>query len=481
VTTVEALCRVERNEDRHTEQVAALAVRLFDATRRRFGLDGDDRRVLRAAARLHDIGYARDPRNHAAAGARLVKRTPLRELTCAERGVAAAMILVHTGDRAPLQTGALADWTRDPARALRLGAFLRLADALDHSHLQDVTIRSMRFGRGGYTVRYTPAVLRGLLFKVAAKADIWNSVLPAPVRAEEIDAASGRPRAALLDADDPVPEAARKILFLQYRSMTLNRAATLDAGNPEALHDVRVALRRFRAALGLFRKPLDGTSAAEVGRLIRDCNRELGLCRDADVWLHVLERIRAQSAESGAGAVGRLVDAQRTAVQTARAALEGLVTGEVFGVMQRAMAWLARIELSDLVRAGGHEPFGRFARRRMRRMAATLLRLDADVTRLDPEALHALRKRCRRYRYWAEFCAPVLGRDTERVARRLKRVTNALGNMHDMDVRLAAACGGQAVPRAVHADLRACRDANAQAFRKDWTALRGRKGIRALL
>ena len=50
--------------------------------------------------------------------------------------------------------------------------------------------------------------------------------------------------------------------------------------------------------------------------------------------------------------------------------------------------------------------------------------------------MHRLRKRCRRERYNAEFAVPLFGPEVADLAKRLKDVADALGDIHDMDVYL---------------------------------------------
>ena len=54
---VRHLARKCRSNERHCEQVATLALQIFDGIKSRFALAGPSRDVLQAAALLHDIGY----------------------------------------------------------------------------------------------------------------------------------------------------------------------------------------------------------------------------------------------------------------------------------------------------------------------------------------------------------------------------------------------------------------------------------------
>ena len=61
----------------------------------------------------------------------------------------------------------------------------------------------------------------------------------------------------LLDADMSLGEAARAALALQFDQMIANEAGTIRGDDPEALHEMRVATRRLRAAFRDFRDAFD--------------------------------------------------------------------------------------------------------------------------------------------------------------------------------------------------------------------------------
>lgn len=55
---------------------------------------------------------------------------------------------------------------------------------------------------------------------------------------------------------------------------------------------------------------------------------------------------------------------------------------------------------------------------------------------MDMEELHAVRRKCRRVRYAAEFASPALGSRALMVERKLKDMTDLMGTIHDVDVYL---------------------------------------------
>lgn len=64
-----------------------------------------------------------------------------------------------------------------------------------------------------------------------------------------------------------------------------NRAGFLDNSNPEYLHQMRVALRRLRSALGLFRGAIPKASYSAISRELKWLNQQLTVARDWDVFI----------------------------------------------------------------------------------------------------------------------------------------------------------------------------------------------------
>ncbi len=122
-------------EAAHAHHVAGLAERLFDALAPTYKLARHERTLLAAAALLHDVGYAVAHESHHKHSLYLIKHTELTGFSEAERLLIANIARYHRRsppkDRHP-DFAALN--TPDRELVWRLGALLRLAEALDRSH-----------------------------------------------------------------------------------------------------------------------------------------------------------------------------------------------------------------------------------------------------------------------------------------------------------------------------------------------------------
>jgi CHAD domain-containing protein len=227
-----------------------------------------------------------------------------------------------------------------------------------------------------------------------------------------------------LQPSDRVRDAARRSLALLYRVASDARTATLEGTDPEGLHDFRVTLRRFRAALRFFRGPLSGTDAAALERDLPRLSDRLGPHRDAEVWESFLAREYPDRPVSGASQARR---------RRARAALAALLRSASAAGTMRRMARLVRVGIPR----GGRKPCGPWSARRLHRIYERVLAHGPLSPAVTPEDAHAFRKRVRRARYFAEMSAPILGAPARDLARRFEKLADALGGLHDADVFLA--------------------------------------------
>jgi len=84
-------------------------------------------------------------------------------------------------------------------------------------------------------------------------------------------------------AEDTLAEAARKTLLFHFQRVLYHEPGT-HAGDVAALHDMRVAIRRMRAAARLFADYLDPKQLQPYVKWLRRTGRSLGEVRDLDVF-----------------------------------------------------------------------------------------------------------------------------------------------------------------------------------------------------
>lgn len=134
-----ALGRRHLFDEAHARQVTRLTLRLYDALHPLHELSEVDRRILMAAAILHDVGKFVSTRKHHKHSRYLIRHAELPGLSRVEVNLAALVARYHRGSRPKKsQKGYGSLETGDRKRVKKLAALLRVGDALDRDHTQEV-------------------------------------------------------------------------------------------------------------------------------------------------------------------------------------------------------------------------------------------------------------------------------------------------------------------------------------------------------
>lgn len=209
-----------------------------------------------------------------------------------------------------------------------------------------------------------------------------------------------------------------------------------EGADTESVHQARVALRRLRAALRLYRKAcvlpaplLDGLRALAAA---------LGPARDWDVLCaETLPVIAPYAADPVAFAEGmRVLEAQRQAVHAAmREALAAAHPGVWLLAMQRWLQQHGWRQAPESRRAVQASPLVDLARRSLRRGQQGIVAGARTFATLTPAQRHALRIAIKRQRYAVEFFGALFPtcRGTPYLAA-LCRLQDSLGRCNDAHV-----------------------------------------------
>jgi CHAD domain-containing protein len=170
-------------------------------------------------------------------------------------------------------------------------------------------------------------------------------------------------------------------------------------------------VRRLRAALRLLRlRDLDGP--------VKKLQDALGKVRDLQLQVEWL-----------AGRDDALAARRKALLDRAKRALA------------RAVAVWRSQTLPRLLEAGGGEFKGKFADKKVRKLLRKRLarfeeRLERALKRPTPQAMHAVRRSVKQLRYLFELVQPALRSVSKSLLAELTPLQEALGELHDMDVRI---------------------------------------------
>jgi inorganic triphosphatase YgiF len=218
------------------------------------------------------------------------------------------------------------------------------------------------------------------------------------------------------------------------------RALVAGSEDPEAVHQLRVAVRRLRAAIGCFRPIVADDTAEELAEGLDWLQSATGPARDWDVFrLETLTPLlRRLPDDTGLKALAHRVDAERERAH--EAALAALADRHFTGLMLRLVlliqdrAWRRPAEPGQLI-GPAEEPGHLFARSQVARRTAAVLKRGRDRSDADEASLHELRIACKKLRYTVEFFRVFLPKAKSRDALDgLKDLQECLGSLNDAAV-----------------------------------------------
>lgn len=235
----------------------------------------------------------------------------------------------------------------------------------------------------------------------------------------------------VLDAQASVAAAFTTIVSSCIGHMQANETGFLGGRDPEYLHQVRVALRRMRACVSLFKPVLPQAVFAPLAGRLQGQNAALGKARDWDVFVHeMLRALREQRADEAAVAAFA-----RRCVRLGRAHLRAAQVAVAAPAWQRLWLDLGRL-LADGAwmreQAALASQLEGFAAGLLQERAAALKKRGKDLQELDAAGRHRLRIAAKKLRYAAEFFAALYPKRRVRpYVQSLSAMQDVLGGLND--------------------------------------------------
>ena len=222
--------------------------------------------------------------------------------------------------------------------------------------------------------------------------------------------------------------------------------------DPEGVHQMRVGLRRLRAAISLFSDMVGGARTERIKAELKWLTNQLAPAREIDVFLQ--EKVEPVAGKinprRGAKAIEReFADRRDDALERARNAINS----------RRSRALL--IDLLEWIEAqdGGRGEAAKldiseFATDLLTRRVKKIRKEGKSLQDMSPRERHKLRIKAKKIRYAVEFFESLFPgkreqKELTRLSRRLKKIQSALGSLNDFiaDSKLAADAALNAPPQ----------------------------------
>ncbi len=233
------------------------------------------------------------------------------------------------------------------------------------------------------------------------------------------------------------PEAFRAIAWACLEQLQANHECLLETGDAEAVHQMRVALRRLRSAIGLFKALVDDAALPRLLEELRWLQSVLGPARDHDVLIaNSLAPFEADLGEEEAyRRLRRDMDADREHAYAA--AIAALSHPRFTHLMLSLGQWCQTGPWTAAPAPSA--PLGHLAARTLDKRFARVRKDLRALARLPADERHLLRIRVKKLRYATEFFESLYaGRHHRKFVATLAALQDHLGALNDIAVALRA-------------------------------------------
>jgi CHAD domain-containing protein len=240
-----------------------------------------------------------------------------------------------------------------------------------------------------------------------------------------------------MDEHASMDEAIETVLTSCLEQFVGNWPALRASNDIESVHQMRVALRRMRAALSLFRRAVPCADFETAAARAKSVAATLGVAREWDVFRESLDAGPREKL-SGEPSFYALIDVaelrRARAYEAARHLIAGRTTRQFVNDLRRALKRKAWRDGTDAATADAPVSAREFAVEALDRLHARSLKKCKGLAGLDPEQRHQARISLKKLRYAAEFFEDLFDgkEDSHAYMRTLSKVQNGLGADNDL-------------------------------------------------
>jgi CHAD domain-containing protein len=224
------------------------------------------------------------------------------------------------------------------------------------------------------------------------------------------------------------------------QQLAANAPGALTSDGVEYIHQMRVALRRLRSALRLFKDWLPVGFVERVGPELKWLGTLLGNVRDYDVLLGAtLPELLRTGKQSRAGAHEKRVAAAVAPRHDAAAAkMQRALRSRRYAALLNDLAdTCLRVQQAAKPGVGKGKDLRDFAAGKLKRAQRKLRADPDDLLEMTPDERHQLRIAAKRLRYATDFFSSLFANGpTRRYTERLAALQDALGKLNDQAVAL---------------------------------------------
>jgi CHAD domain-containing protein len=271
-----------------------------------------------------------------------------------------------------------------------------------------------------------------------------------------VTAVSSSPADVELGFEQPADAAAAHVLRALLQAIEGNLSGAIDEPDSEALHDLRVAVRRSRSVQRQLKRAFPPVELGQFRGEFRWLQGMSGPSRDLDVYVLGFDDLEGLVPEATRGDLDPVRDVLLRHRQKARDEMaRGLRSDRLSTLIS---GWASLLELLPSMpiadRPDAKRPIGELAGRRIVKVHKRMVKMGREIdSSSPPTAYHELRKKGKELRYLLElFGAPLYPKKVVKpMIKSLKALQDVLGRHQDRQVQ-------QAMLRSLAAELEALAD-----------------------
>jgi CHAD domain-containing protein len=245
-----------------------------------------------------------------------------------------------------------------------------------------------------------------------------------------------------LSFEQPADAAAAEVLRALLEVVAGNLPGAIDDPDSEALHDLRVAVRRSRSVQRELKRVFPAAELAHFRGELRWLQGVTGPARDLDVYVLGFDELRALVPEAMRDELDPLMEVLRRHREQARDEMAAAFHGERFTTLMNdwpaLLALLPSMPVAD--RRDAKRPIGELAGERITKVYKQMVKMGGAIgPQSGPEAYHELRKKGKELRYLLELFAASLypTKVVKPMIKSLKALQDVLGRHQDRQVQQA--------------------------------------------
>ena len=428
------------------EHLRELAFTLFDQTRPLHELDEMSRQVLGLAALLMDRSVKLGKKKPLKAVQKMLKAEYGEDLTEQGEALLTLVIALQAGRIKPKDILRMDLPTLEQRAILTLAALLKIAAGLDASNSQTTRIQKI-----APTREETWIVVDGPHAETDApaaehQARLWGKIGYPKITV--LEQAAARQNIALyppefepvsIETSDTLAEAGRKVMLQQFQAMLSQEEGTRLGDDIEALHDMRVATRRLRAAFEVFADAFDPKQLKKHLKGLRATGRALGRVRDLDVFREKAQKYLEEHPEEGPG-LEPLLQSWQAQREKARLEMLAYLDSKEYLYFKEAFNVFIHTPGAGVISLPGGNPVpaqvSELAPILIYERMASVRAYQAVLPGAPIEQLHALRIEFKKLRYTVEYFKDVLGPLSKELISEFKSLQDHLGDLVDAQVAI---------------------------------------------